>query len=340
MLEICDIAKEDLPAIHALAEEWLLKNASDPEESGFLVSNFTIEQYQKYLDTAEYFFMAKIDDEIAGFVLAYSKDSISPDEVLNSILKNIVVEDFILIKQICISKKHPIAAVPLYEHLFAKQKKSLFFTAIVDDPLNIRSINFHKKMGFTFFENIMPPPDYDGEDRIRSVWIRKGNKGKEEPTLRIAIQNSNDKIQNLLVKQSFSNDLYQHEDNLNWTKLGMLVSFMMALITGSAFIIREPLDLINGVISLLLITIGYMIVFLFKAKIKSGIIFMQKHKSKLVNFDKIIMQNDPSLTSTLDKYTKQRSKTVKLIDMIPEICFIIWSILSIIMLARYLALLF
>lgn len=340
MIEIRNVLKKDLPALHSLAEEWLLENQEEPEESGFLVSNFTMEQYQNFLETAEHFFLAIIDNHIAGFVLAYSKDRISPSEVLNSILKNIVIEDFVLIKQICVSKKYPIVAVPLYEHLFNKTHNYFLFTAIVEEPINIRSINFHKNMGFEFFTNILPPKDYDGQERMRSVWIRRHGRGKIHPTLRISLQDSKEKIQNLLVKQSYSKDLYMHEDNLNWTKLGMLVSFMMALSTGFVFISREPIDQTNAIVSILLIIIGFMIIFLFKSKIKSGIVYMQKHKSLLIKFDKVIKQMDASLTNTLGDYTKKRSTTVKLIERIPEICLVIWIFISFILSSRHILLLF
>lgn len=340
MIEIREVIKEDLPALHALAEEWLLEKQEKPEESGFLVSNFTLEQYQKYLETAEYFFLAEIDNQIAGFVLAYSKEKITAGEIVNSVLKQVVVEDFVLIKQICVSKKHPSAAVPLYEYLFAKANIDFILTAIVDDPLNIRSINFHKNMGFEFFTNILPPEDYDGRVRMRSIWIRKRGKGTIHPTLRIALQDLNSKIENLLVKQCYSKDLYMHEDNLNWTKLGMLVSFMMALSTGFVFILREPVGWTNALVSFLLIIIGYMIVLLFKSKIRSGIIYMQNHKSLLIKFDKVIKQMDSSLTPTLCDYTRKRSTTVKLIEKIPEICLALWTFISLTLISRYVLQLF
>jgi L-amino acid N-acyltransferase YncA len=72
------------------------------------------------------------------------------------------MNDFVIIKQICIDPKqhHKGYGTLLYSFLMNKVKQNIF-AAIVLQPINQVSINFHKKMGFKNVFTVTP------EDQIK-----------------------------------------------------------------------------------------------------------------------------------------------------------------------------
>ncbi|CAB0150629.1 hypothetical protein PSI9734_01072 [Pseudidiomarina piscicola] len=333
MLTIRPATHDDVPALHALAESWLLKNLPAPEDTGFLISNFSQDKYHAYIDSAEYFWVAEEDGQLGGFLLAYHSESIQPDEIVNSCLRYSVVEPFTLIKQICASGKVRGATRALYEKLFAEMSTDLALAAVVNEPLNTRSIEFHRKVGFHFLWDLKPPADYDGEIRTRSIWYV--NKSKKLPQTRMAQCDKNDLLQQLIEKQHGITALYTHEDNLNWTKLGMLVTFMTAFMTAFAFLVERPQTPTNTWTAVMLITFGYVINFIFYTKLKSGLKFFEHHKKTLRRYDEGITAILPSLPSFLDTTTRKRSATVRVMVALPIFSMLIWTVCSALLSYRY-----
>ncbi|MEA3588338.1 hypothetical protein J6I75_08240 [Pseudidiomarina sp. 1APP75-27a] len=333
MISIRPAQHDDVPALHALAESWLLKNLPRPEDTGFLISNFSQDKYHAYIDSAEYFWVAEEDGKLGGFLLAYTSDSIQPDEVVNSCLRYSVVEPFTLIKQICATGEVRGATRALYQKLFAEMSTDLALAAVVNEPLNTRSIEFHRKTGFHHLVDLQPPPDYDAVVRTRSIWYF--SKASQQPQMRMAQCDKHELVQHLIEKQQGITALYTHEDNLNWTKLGMLVTFMTAFMTAFAFLIERPQTPTNTWTAVMLIAFGYVINFLFYTKLKSGLTFFDRHKKTLRRFDEAINAIIPSLPHFLDTTTRNRSATVRVMVALPVFSLVLWTVCSALLCFRY-----
>jgi len=333
MLTIRQATKDDTVALQALAERWLLKNLEHPEETGFLISNFSIDAYNAYVDTAEYFWVAEEDGVLGGFLLAYKSDSIKPDEVINSCLKYSVMSDFTLIKQICSSGEVRGAASALYQKLFAEMDTDLALAAVVNEPLNTKSISYHKKLGFGHLWDLQPPADYDGVTRTRSIWYY--SKTKQRPQTRMAQVGRSDIVQHLIEKAQATAAFYTHEDNLNWTKLGMLVTFMTAILTAFAFLLDRDVDRTSNWIVSVLIGFGFLVNILFYVKLKSGLRFLNHHKKNLQRFDEAICAMMPSIPSYLDHTTKKQSVTAKAMILMPAFSLGLWAVCAGLLINRY-----
>src|SRR5690554_4459766 len=59
-IKIVPVKDSDIQSIHALAESWVLSNLDDPSH-GFLVSNFTLDEYRSFLAEDNIFVKAEVD---------------------------------------------------------------------------------------------------------------------------------------------------------------------------------------------------------------------------------------------------------------------------------------
>ncbi|WP_446010277.1 GNAT family N-acetyltransferase [Candidatus Electrothrix sp.] len=139
------------------------------EQLGFLVSEFTQEEYLSYIEKADHFYVLYEGDTLCGFLYAYSSDLIAEDEWMNQLIKSKHPEPFVLIKQICIQPflMGKGLATHLYQHLFQQTADCPLFTVIVTEPYNQRSVDFHKGHDFKEIFRRTPP---DGIPR--EVWKR------------------------------------------------------------------------------------------------------------------------------------------------------------------------
>ena len=168
-----ELAKlEHLSQILTVAQKYNLEQMSptDAAELGFLVSDFQEADYRDFLRRANHFYIVLENENVCGFVLAYSNDRIQENEWLNLRIQSRHSDPFIVIKQICIRPDliGTGLATLLYQHLFNQTQGCPLFTAIVLEPLNNRSVVFHEKRGFKKVFQITPP---DG--MLRGVWMRK-----------------------------------------------------------------------------------------------------------------------------------------------------------------------
>lgn len=333
MITIRQANYDDVPALHALAERFLLKNLKDPENTGFLISNFAPETYRAYVDTAEYFWVAEQDGKLGGFLLAYKSESIKPDEIVNSCLRYSVVQPFTLIKQICGTGKVRGAAAALYNKLFEEMDTDLALAAVVNEPLNTKSIEYHRKLGFAHLWDLHPPADYDGVTRVRSIWYY--SKTNDRPQTRMAQVDRPELVQHLIEKEQGTVNLYMHEDNLNWTKLGMLVSFMTAILTAFAFLLERDATTTNNWIVSVLIVFGFVVNIMFYLKLKSGLGFLNHHKKNLRRFDEAIAGMIPSIPHYLDQTTAKRSITVRVMIALPIFSLGLWTVCAGLLIHRY-----
>ena len=163
--------EKDLNAIFELAKMASLYSlaAQAASESGFLVSDYTYEDYQRYLEVAEHFYLTETDGLIVAFVLAFESKNIRNDQIVESLLKYAYTKSFILIKQICVHPKYRRNGLAscLYDYLIsiANKQKSSLLAAVVFDPPNIPSIQFHQKLGFKKEIEVLAP-----DNRYRGIW--------------------------------------------------------------------------------------------------------------------------------------------------------------------------
>lgn len=143
---------QDLEEIFRIAEENSKKNIPEEKagENGFLVSDYSKEDYADFLQRADYFFVIMVNKDIVGFMLAYSHDKIRKEEYINNLIRERSDVPFVLIKQVCIDKKNAGSgyAKNLYDYLFRHAREKKFSGAIVHKPRNTRSIEFHERLGF------------------------------------------------------------------------------------------------------------------------------------------------------------------------------------------------
>ena len=170
-LRIKNANSRHIPQIFSLARTYQLKRMP-PKQSkklGFLVSDFKKKDYQSFLSYCNYFYVLLEQENVLGFLLAYSSDRIQKNEWLNLQIKFEHPEPFVLIKQICIRPDQVGRGLGklLYKHLFEQASEEKFFAAIVLQPPNHSSIAFHEKLGFKkLFETT--PPDFIS----RGVWMK------------------------------------------------------------------------------------------------------------------------------------------------------------------------
>lgn len=168
-IRIIDVQKEHIPEIFKIANSYQVQdpNVDIPHSEGFLVSNFRKNDYLRFLDTAEYYFAAADDSTVQGFLLGFSQSGIGGNSFADNAVQDYANGPFIIVKQICVRKGSSGLGIgtALYENLFRKIPKTPVFAAIVTDPANVASIEFHTKLGFTQVLRITPP---DGIPR--SIW--------------------------------------------------------------------------------------------------------------------------------------------------------------------------
>ncbi len=161
----------DIDAIKTLSNQYQFSKLSNLEKKthGFLVSDFNESSYLYFIDKAEFFFVLLVNDTTEGFILAYTDKFMDDNEYLKSkIIK--VNRPFIIIKQICIDKANLKRGYgkKMYNTLFHKVKNLPIVVAIVIEPYNLASIEFHKKLGFRELFQFKP------NDKLqRSMWIKE-----------------------------------------------------------------------------------------------------------------------------------------------------------------------
>lgn len=172
MSEIRPATGQDVPAVHSLAEQWVLQGLSRVEarDYGFLVSNFTPAEYRRFTQVANAFYVLEEAGQVEAFILAYTDDRISPDDPVSLSIQDCdSSERFLLVKQICSRRGGNTrgAATALYQFVSEEFQGIPQYAAIVLEPENIRSIRFHEDRGFTRCCERDAP---DG--RRRGIWVR------------------------------------------------------------------------------------------------------------------------------------------------------------------------
>lgn len=168
---------EHLDDIFKLAQLYALSDFESPElasERGFLVSNFSRQTYENFIQENHVFWILEESGELRAFLLAIASVKRILDKALDAKIKEYGISKYMLVKQICTHPGHTSKGLAsyLYRAFIEKHNHIPLVTAIVTDPPNPRSIALHKKLGFKSAFKYTAP---DGLPR--SIWIRARGKG-------------------------------------------------------------------------------------------------------------------------------------------------------------------
>lgn len=337
-IKIVPVKDSDIQCIHALAESWVLSNLDDPSH-GFLVSNFTLDEYRSFLAEDNIFVKAEVDGEIVGFLYGYSSEEINVNDLTNSLVKYNFSEEFFVIKQVCIARNSSGTkgvSSALYDWI-KKEVDAWLVAAVVLDPSNPRSIAFHKKQGFVQYFEIMPAADKDGVVRRRGIWCYPR---EHENPLRLTWQINHIDSDSIVDYHATAAQLYTHEDNLNWTKLGMHVTFMMALMATTPYIMNLPAkSFLTYLVTGAVISTGFLLNYLFSQKILSGLEYMQHHKASVQTLEQKLSSGYglPPLLQVRNGNIATQSKTSNILRRIPVVTLALWTTASLVLLLRLIA---
>ena len=327
---IREARQEDIKGIHKIAKLLaLVDGSSRPQGLGFLVSNYNESHYHGLVSSDNVLLFVAEDrknKKIVGFVVAHlvSKENVpSIDDSISLILARLKVGRFVYIKQVAVDPEYMGQGIgtKLYDVLIQEAKargENLFFATIVDAPPNVASYAFHIKMGFVKILEYFPKPDPDGRARRRSIWGRVD--GASSPW-EIFFERGKDESSWIVEYLQVVADLYMHEDNLNWTKLGRYISFMFALV---AALFHVAWNMKNFQLSLFIAILGFFVNWLFSQKIASGVKYMLAHKQTLTQLDAVIASR-LNMVGTMNKATLGVSKTVLLLSFVPRLGLVLWA---------------
>jgi len=339
-MELFNISKaktEDALEISKLQQKLLLNNNKN-STNGFLVSAFTEEDYQNFIETYNHFYIARMEGKICGVIMAYHSNLISSSNQTNMLLKYSLKSDFILIKQVFISPEFSTKgiATKLYNHLFEQESNSLPYVAvIVSEPINVASYKFHLKHNFSNYLDFEPDADKDGIVRDRSAWIKLPSlKDDLSDYIRLTNQNQGDDFgETILSRSSELVSLYTHEDNLNWTKMGMQITLIFALFAAFVYFYEKELIPESIPVVTILAIWGFTINLVFYLKIKSGLQYMTHHKNNIIRFDKKIKMYFPLLNPIFpnNSIVSKKSITLKLLPWLSLLGLVSWLLVSLLL---------
>ena len=341
-MEISKVVLADIPEITTLQNELLLDKRGAKAGDGFLVSGYSEEDYRRFVDIYEYFFKMTDNGKITGVLMAYESTNIPPEDKNNSLLKYVVKKDFVLIKQIFVSPDaaNKGVATVLYKHLFSVIPRDRPAVAVVvTEPFNKISCEFHKRRGFSEFLNFIPEPDRDGKTRNRAAWIRPAYNDKDfldDIRLMNIHDGADDVGQTMSTRISNFIDLYTHEDNLNWTKIGLQCTILFALIAALAFFYNKDLPA-ESYPALLVIGIGGLLInYMFLMKIRSGLEYMNTYKQKISDYDRKLAFYYPKVSVIFDEgsFISRKSVTTKLLQVLSWTGIVIWLLTTIFLLFK------
>lgn len=149
----------DIDQIVSIAKHNELKDAyyKEIQTRGFLVSRFSEANYRNYVIDNEHFYVLEDRGVIRAFILIFKENELDYKSIVNAKIKDYTQRNFIVVKQICVEAESRRKGYgrKLYEYI-AKLIKQDILAAIVLEPMNIASIEFHKKLGYTSEFKITP----------------------------------------------------------------------------------------------------------------------------------------------------------------------------------------
>lgn len=306
----------DVPAIFEIAENRSLKKSGESaSNTGFLVSDYSLEDYHELLQRAEFFYVACVDSKVAGFVVAYSRERIKADEWLNlQVAENF--SEFTVIKQVGVSEAYAGkgVATQLYERILQRAGSDVLIAAVVSDPPNRPSVALHRKMGFQPMTTLTPP---DGIPR--TVWVRQpAHTQLLERHLTLAV------------------DLYRHEDTLNWQKLNNFFYISTGLIAICGFSLSQDSEPRNDIITSAA-AMGFAVSLAFFITLRAGVSYLQARKATAVSIERsLIMRRDSAIFNGRNAHGSkllQQSPTRIVLQVMPLLGTVGWLVVLLLGLA-------
>jgi len=143
--------QEDVEAIIKIIDSVHIKNISN-KENGFLASeNLSESFYLELINNYEYCYVYEVNNEIVGFLIAYSNDFMNEKMELDVyFINNYPDERFVYIFQIGVDPNYQRKNIgsELYEKLFKEAHVKNFKVITSKEPFNKASRLFHQKLGF------------------------------------------------------------------------------------------------------------------------------------------------------------------------------------------------
>ncbi|WP_030683797.1 GNAT family N-acetyltransferase [Streptomyces cellulosae] len=322
--EIVRAGEAHLAQIVALAGDWRL-DTSDPERAGrdgFLVSDYTIEDYRAQLGTAEHFWVAVKGSEVVGYLLAYSDERIGPDEWLNHRIKS-TLGAFLVIKQICVARSAGRSGVAsqLYHHVLERWSGSPVIAAVVSEPYNEASVGFHRKLGFDELTRLTPP---DGRERM--VWVSR--KPRQEL---------------LQAQYMVAVDLYKHEDNTNWQKLNNFFYITAGLAAALGFTLgvekdESAMQDLARSLALIICVIGFGCAIAFSQMLRFGRRYLSARKDAASALEEVLAWHGGqrivarNADRTGNEWLKQ-SPTGLIMVLLPVLVAVCWVAMAVVLIA-------
>ena len=264
--------KQDVKRIHAIAEENIL-DTSVQQQGGFLVSRYSLKDYEGYLDTLKHVYVYEKDNQIIGFLLAYEPQDLDLTLAVNRFIKRKAKNGFVVLKQICIAKSHQRKgyASKMYEDFMARIDEDIYL-AVVLEPYNEPSMKFHEKLGFTLIYEIV-----ENDDIPRGIFYWNNPNTTTYYNMEV-----------LLKQYELAHELYMHEDGLNWTKMNYLFYVSASLIAGIVLTTSLASRFAVPIGFMIAATVGYFSAKHFTVAIQSGIEYMKIRKKAYMQIERLI----------------------------------------------------
>lgn len=313
----------DIDAVARIAGERDLDLAAkdEAESRGFLVSRFSKDDYRELLERADAFYVAVSDGDVVGFVVAYGRDRVSPDEAINVEL-GAYYDDFTVIKQVATSAERTGEGVgtKLYQRVLDRRPDIPVVASLVSDPENRASMALHRNMGFRPMLSLQSP---DGLPR--TVWVRvPDNAAMLKEQLRLAT------------------DLYKHEDLLNWQKLGSFLYVTVGLVALCSVTLSVATPKATAVILSISGALGAFISLAFFVTLRAGVVYLHQRKDALAQLETRFVRPGGVRVSAEASHGKPqghlaRSPTATVLRALPLLAAGVWACLAVISLAYLLA---
>lgn len=326
---------EDLATVDSIARALTLGQGA--EGDSFLVSNFSRADYEAFLKHKDVTFLVAVGqgDTPVAFLIAYGcayARTLPADRSEAVILAAVGADcDFVVVKQVGV---HPDwrgsgLARRLYQRLFFMRPADYAFAAIVEKPVaNVGSKAFHTKLGFTPVLQASPSNDNYGDAIINTIWVRQ-----LRPPVHLPPAAETLAPEAWLENLEHARELYKHEDQLNWTKISLLLTVTFALLTAAWFLLAEPSSLLVLSAKVVLTGLGFVTLFAVREKIRSGALFMASHKTAARLMEGALSMRYTGFIAPL-WHVPLKSSTSRWVARLPALALLIWACAAIAMLAR------
>ena len=346
-VDVVKAVHEDVSEICEIANSYKLDAlpADELGVRGFLVSNFSDHDYRQLVLTTDFFFVAKHASKIVGFLVAYSSECIRPEWIVDCSIRDQYPGSFVVTKQICVAADYTGRGIAkqLYSVLFSSIANRPVFAAIVLDPENRWSVQFHERLGFTKVQEM-----HSDDRMLRGIWRRPAD-----------IDASIDTTNILIEQYKVYVDLYKHEDNLTWDKLHKLILLSGVLFAAFGVVLKLPADVfvecktpdqgLNLAVASFIAFSGAVLSGAFFFTIGNSTLFLALRRHNFRNVEKTLVARGAldiasSDTLLLNNIAKERGFlptlsrrviTPGILIKIPVFLFVIWIVLLVLTLVLF-----